>query len=104
VPLLGAGFAHRSGSRARYVLYHPGFTKSGDRSQLPRVIRGLLAVAAVTAGPVADAVGPSHQFLDVPPAAPLTAVDRGKHLPFSLPTLDPGNAERLMDLTEKLLA
>ncbi|MEV0606158.1 SDR family NAD(P)-dependent oxidoreductase [Polymorphospora rubra] len=101
--LLGVGFAQRSGSRARYVLYHPGFTKSGDRSPLPLVVRGLLAAVSVVARPVADAVAPIHQFLEAPPAAPLTAVDRNKRLPDSFPTLDPQNAERLMDLTEKLL-
>ncbi|GAB3809721.1 SDR family NAD(P)-dependent oxidoreductase [Micromonospora zhanjiangensis] len=101
--LLGVGFARRSGSRARYVLYHPGFTRSGDRSALPAVVRGLLAVASVAARPVADAVAPIHRFLDAPPAAPLTAVDRKKQLPLSFPTLDPRDAERLLDLTEKLI-
>lgn len=101
--LLGVGFAHRSGSRARYVLYHPGFTRSGDRSGLPLALRGLLAAASVAAQPIADAVAPLHQLLDTPPAEPLTAVDRGRRLPLSFPTLDPQNAERLMDLTEKLL-
>jgi hypothetical protein len=101
--LLGVGFAQRSGSRARYVLYHPGFTRSGDRSALPLVVRGLLAAVSVAARPVADAVAPIHQFLDAPPAEPLTAVDRNKPLPPSFPTLDPRDAERLMDLTEKLL-
>lgn len=102
--LLGVGFAQRSESRARYVLYHPGFTKSGDRRALPPVLRGVLAVASITAKPIADAIAPIHRFLDQPPTAPLTAVDRGKSLPSDFPTLDPGNAERLMELTEKLLA
>jgi NAD(P)-dependent dehydrogenase (short-subunit alcohol dehydrogenase family) len=102
--LLGVGFAQRSGSRARYVLYHPGFTRSGDRSAFPPIVRGLLAAVSVAARPVADAVAPIHRFLDAPPAAPLTAVDRKKELPASFPTLDPQNAERLMDLTEKLLS
>ncbi|WP_422739086.1 SDR family NAD(P)-dependent oxidoreductase [Micromonospora sp. WMMD729] len=102
--LLGVGFGQRSGSRARYVLYHPGFSKSGDRSSLPLVVRGLLAVAAVAARPVADAVAPIHQFLETPPTAPVTAVDRDKRLPADFPTLDPRDAERLMDLTEKLLS
>ncbi len=102
--LLGVGFAQRSGSRARYVLYHPGFTRSGDRSALPLVVRGLLAMAAaVAARSVADAVAPIHRFLDAPPTAPVTAVDRGKQLPPGFPTLDPHDAERLMDLTERLL-
>jgi NAD(P)-dependent dehydrogenase (short-subunit alcohol dehydrogenase family) len=101
--LLGVGFAQRSGSRARYVLYHPGFTKSGDRTTLPLPVRGLLAVASLAARPIADAIAPIHGFLDEPPTAPLTAIDRGKELPSSFPTLDPRDAERLMDLTEKLV-
>ncbi|WBB71898.1 SDR family NAD(P)-dependent oxidoreductase [Micromonospora sp. WMMD1128] len=102
--LLGVGFARRSGSRARYVLYHPGFTRSGDRSTLPLVVRGLLAAASVMARPVAEAVAPIHRFLDAPPTAPLTAVDRNRQLPLSFPTLDPRDADRLMDLTEELTA
>lgn len=102
--LLGVGFAQRSGSRARYVLYHPGFTRSGDRSRLPLMARGLLAVASVAARSVPGAVAPIHDFLDKPPAAPLTAVDRGRQLPLSLPTLDARDAGRLMDLTETLLS
>ena len=102
--LLGVGFAQRSGSRARYVLYHPGFTRSGDRTALPWIVRGLLAAASVAARPVVDAVAPIHRFLDEPPATPLTAIDRGRQLPPDFPTLDPRDAERLMDLTEKLLS
>ena len=65
----------------------------------------LLAVAAaVAARPVVAAVAPIHQFLDAPPTAPVTAVDRGKRLPPGFPTLDPQAAERLMDLTERLLS
>lgn len=103
--LLGAGFAARSGSRTRYVLFHPGSTRSGDRSGLPVVVRGLLAVASLAARSVADAVAPIHGFVDGPPAAAaLTAVDRGRVLPPDFPTLDAGAAARLMGLTERLLA
>ncbi|GAA1526528.1 hypothetical protein GCM10009827_049160 [Dactylosporangium maewongense] len=101
--LLGAGFAQRSGSRARYVLYHPGFTRSGDRSGLPPVVRGLLAVASLAARPVAASVGPIHGFVDEPPADALTAVDRDRRLPPDFPTLDAAAAARLMELTERLL-
>ncbi|WP_430786342.1 SDR family NAD(P)-dependent oxidoreductase [Actinoplanes sp. G11-F43] len=101
--LLGPGFAARSGSRARYVLYHPGFTRSGDRGPLPAVLRGLLgALAAVAAQPVAKAVGPVHDFLETPPAEPLTAIDRGRRLPLDLPTLNVDDAERLIDLSERI--
>ncbi|GAA1594191.1 SDR family NAD(P)-dependent oxidoreductase [Actinoplanes couchii] len=99
--LLGVGFAERSGSRARYVLYHPGFTRSGDHSPLRPVLRGVLRLlAAVAAQPVTRAVAPIHTFVDEPPAAPLTAIDRGRRLPLDLPTLDPRDAGRLMDMSE----
>lgn len=101
--LLGVGFAERSGSRARYVLYHPGFTKSGDHSPLPPVLRGLLRlIAAVAAQPITKAIAPMHGFLDEPPTEPLTAIDRDQRLPLNLPTLDPHDAGRLMDLSERI--
>lgn len=102
--LLGVGFARRSGSRARYVLHHPGFTRSGDVSPLPLVLRGLMRALSVAAQPVAKAVAPLHAYLDAPPAAALTAVDRGRVLPADYPTLSPADADRLMDLTERLLS
>lgn len=102
--LLGVGFARRSGSRARYVLFHPGFTRSGEQQSLPVVTRGLIKLAAaVAAQPVPAAVAPIHGFLDHPPDAPLTAVDRTKTLPLDFPTLDPARADRLLDVTEQLL-
>lgn len=102
--LLGVGFAAESGSRARYVLYHPGFTRSGDLSPLSAPLRVVLRVLqTVAARPVAESVEPIHGFIDAPPAAALTAIDRGRPLPLSLPTLDPQSAGRLMRVTETLL-
>jgi pyocin large subunit-like protein len=61
----------------RYVLYHPGFTKSGDLSPLPAVLRASIRAAArVSARPVAESVAPIHGFIDNPPDTPLTAIDR----------------------------
>ena len=89
--LLGVDFAATSGSRARYVLYHPGFTRSGDLSALPAPLRAAIRVAAkVAARPVEASVRPVVDWIDTPPAAPLTAVDRGRSLPLDLPTLDSG--------------
>ncbi|GAA3449923.1 SDR family NAD(P)-dependent oxidoreductase [Dactylosporangium matsuzakiense] len=90
--LLGAGYR----GKARYVLYHPGFTKSGDHSPLNPVLRGgLRLLAAVAARPVAASVAPIVELIDAPPAAQLTALDRGRELPLSLPSLDPAGAARL---------
>ncbi|WP_433221910.1 SDR family NAD(P)-dependent oxidoreductase [Dactylosporangium sp. CS-047395] len=99
--LLGAGYT----GKARYVLYHPGFTRSGDLSPLSPPLRlALRALARVAARPVAASIGPIVELIDQPPAARLTALDRGRVLDPSLPTLDPAAATRLRAATEALLA
>jgi NAD(P)-dependent dehydrogenase (short-subunit alcohol dehydrogenase family) len=103
--LLGVGYAAEHGDRVSYVLYHPGFTRSGDLSVLPPPMRvAIRAAARVSARPVEDSVAPIHDFIDNPPSAPLTAFDRDKPVPLTLPTLDPGSAERLARRTAALLA
>nr|WP_147917518.1 SDR family NAD(P)-dependent oxidoreductase [Ruania zhangjianzhongii] len=102
--LLGVAYAARTDSPARYVLYHPGFTKSGDLSPLPAAARVFIrAAAAVAARPVARAIAPVHEFIDSPPAAALTANDRGTQLPLTLTTLDPASAARLAKVTRSLV-
>jgi hypothetical protein len=102
--LLGVAFAEQRAGRARFVLYHPGFTRSGDLSPLNPVARAVITtLARIAARPVAAAVGPIHGFLDSPPREPLTAIDRGRPVDPSLPTLDRGDALRLARLTEDLL-
>ncbi|TXK39519.1 SDR family NAD(P)-dependent oxidoreductase [Nonomuraea sp. C10] len=102
--LLGVAFARHAESRARYVLYHPGFTRSGlDGHPNPLVRAGLKTLGRLFARPVADAVAPVVAWIDAPPPAPLTAVDRGKPVPLSLRTLDPDDADRLAAYTGDLL-
>ncbi|MFE2044409.1 SDR family NAD(P)-dependent oxidoreductase [Streptomyces sp. NPDC059477] len=102
--LLGVRFAARSGSRARYVLYHPGFTRSGADGYPNPVVRGSIKLlATLFARPVADAVRPVVQWIDRPPAAPLTAIDQGRPVDRTLKTLDPEAATRLAAYTEDLL-
>ncbi|MEV6928707.1 SDR family NAD(P)-dependent oxidoreductase [Dactylosporangium sp. NPDC051485] len=96
--LLGAGYR----GKARYVLYHPGFTRSGDLSPLPAPLRlTLRLLARVAARPVAASAAPIVELVDHPPAARLTALDRGRVLDPSLPTLDPAAAERLREVIER---
>ncbi|MVU77078.1 SDR family NAD(P)-dependent oxidoreductase [Nocardia sp. ET3-3] len=103
--LLGVDYAERFGATVRFVHYHPGFTRSGDLSPLNPVARTLIRLLArLRARPIGESIAPIHDFLDHPPTRPLTAIDRGRALPLSLPTLDPGNARRLAALTEELLA
>ncbi|MEV5831023.1 SDR family NAD(P)-dependent oxidoreductase [Spirillospora sp. NPDC052242] len=101
--LLGAAFAGEE-SKVRYVLYHPGFTKSGaDGHPNPAVRNTIKLLARFFARPVADSVRPINGWIDRPPAAPLTAVDRGKTVDPSIKTLDPGDAARLAAYTAELL-
>nr|WP_185948939.1 SDR family NAD(P)-dependent oxidoreductase [Microbispora sp. CL1-1] len=102
--LLGVAFAARPENRARYVLYHPGFTRSGVSGHRNPLVRGAIRVlAAFLARPVAESIRPIVEWIDHPPAGALTAVDRGKPVDHSLKTLDPGDAERLLAYTEDLL-
>ncbi|MFG1888723.1 SDR family NAD(P)-dependent oxidoreductase [Micromonospora sp. NPDC049051] len=105
--LLGVAMAEQFGERVPYVLYHPGFTRSGTSAmeQMNPLTRTVLkALAAVAARPVERAVAPVHGFVDSPPGVPLTAVDRGRPVPLDLSTLDPAAARRLADTTGRMLA
>ena len=102
--LLGVAFAGQAGSKARYVLYHPGFTRSGTGNYENRLARGAIDVLAkLFARPVPEVIRPIVGWIDHPPADPLSAIDRGKPVDRSLRTLDPGEAARLMAYTEDLL-
>ncbi|MGI5221700.1 SDR family NAD(P)-dependent oxidoreductase [Nocardia sp. CA-290969] len=103
--LLGVSFAARFGGKIGYVLYHPGFTRSGDLSPLNPVARTVIrTLAALAARPVPSAIHPIHAFVDIPSTVPLRAIDRDRTLDLSLSTLDPVAADRLARLTEDLLA
>jgi len=102
--LLGVAYAAQTDNPVRYVLYHPGFTRSGDLSPLPAAARLAIRVAGTFAARSVDrSVAPVHGFIDRPPPVPLTAIDRGTTLPLTLRTLDPADAERLAEVTESLL-
>lgn len=93
------GVAHEG--KARYVLYHPGFTRSGLDGHPSPVVRGVLkTLAVVAARPVARSVAPIVEWIARPPAALLTASDRGK--PVDL-TGKEADARRLVEYTESLL-
>jgi NAD(P)-dependent dehydrogenase (short-subunit alcohol dehydrogenase family) len=103
--LLGVAYAAARGGAVPYVLYHPGFTRSGDLSVLPAPLRMTIRAAArLAARPVEASVAPVHEFTDRPPSAPLTAIDRGRSVPPGLATLDPANASRLARVTAALLS
>ncbi|MBB4771790.1 SDR family NAD(P)-dependent oxidoreductase [Actinomadura livida] len=102
--LLGVAFAGQAESKARYVLYHPGFTRSGaDSHPNPLARNAIKLLARLFARPVTDAVRPIVEWIDRPPADPLSAIDRGKPVDLSLKTLNPDAAARLAAYTEELL-
>lgn len=93
------GVAHEG--KARYVLYHPGFTRSGLDGHPNPVVRGVLkTLALVAARPVTRSVAPIVEWIEHPPDALLTTSDRGKPVDLSGKEAD---ARRLMAYTESLL-
>jgi NAD(P)-dependent dehydrogenase (short-subunit alcohol dehydrogenase family) len=103
--LLGVGYAAAHDGTVPYVLYHPGFTRSGDLSPLSAPLRvAIRAAASLAARPVEASVEPVHGFIDRPPSAPLTALDRSRPVPPGFPTLDPADASRLALATSALLS
>ncbi|GAA3953003.1 hypothetical protein GCM10023085_39350 [Actinomadura viridis] len=102
--LLGVAFAGQAESKVRYVLYHPGFTRSGaDAHPSPLVRNTIKLLARFFARPVADAVRPIVEWIDRPPGGALSATDRGKPVDLSLKTLNPDDAARLAAYTQDLL-
>jgi len=102
--LLGVGYAAEHGRDVPYVLYHPGFTRSGDLSVLSAPLRTAIRIGArLTARPIEASVAPIHDFIDNPPTTPLTAIDRGTPVSLTLPTLDPTDAVRLAEATAALI-
>jgi NAD(P)-dependent dehydrogenase (short-subunit alcohol dehydrogenase family) len=103
--LLGVAFAEQAVGKASFVMYHPGFTRSGDVSNLNPALRAMIKlVARLTARPVQTSIRPIVDFIDSPPRAALTAIDRGKPVDPSLKTLNKSDAARLARLTKELIA
>jgi NAD(P)-dependent dehydrogenase (short-subunit alcohol dehydrogenase family) len=103
--LLGVAFAEQAVGKASFVMYHPGFTRSGDLSHLNPALRAMIKLLArLTARPVKTSIRPIVELIDRPPRDALTAIDRGKPVDPSLKTLDRSDAARLASLTEELLA
>lgn len=82
--------------RARYVLFHPGFTRTAATG-LPFAARLASKAAAVVAQPVEKAIRPVLSVFESPPNEPLTAIDRGRRLDAATIT-DRDDAARLATL------
>ncbi|MFV2178426.1 hypothetical protein ACFHW2_33260 [Actinomadura sp. LOL_016] len=89
--LLGVAFPERHpDARARYVLYNPGFVRTGMADPLPPVRRVVTkALARVLAQPVGKAIVPIVGLLDAPPAEPVTAFMRGGPIELRGENFDP---------------
>lgn len=78
--LLAVAHANRlPAPRARYVLAHPGFTRTAATG-LPLPARLLARVVGLAAQPVSRAIEPILALIDEPPLDALTAIDRGRRL------------------------
>src|SRR5882757_5448156 len=105
IDLLGASFGQEPSSKARYVLFHPGFTATlGGIAHLNQPVKGIITVLSkIAAKPVDKAIAPILPLIDEPPTDTLTAIDRGKPVDLTLRTFDPDNARRLAQVTRKLV-
>jgi NAD(P)-dependent dehydrogenase (short-subunit alcohol dehydrogenase family) len=106
VDLLGADFARRHpDSRIRYLLYNPMFVKTAMADPLKQPMKAVTkAMELLFAQRVEQAVPPMARLMDDPPREPLSAFKRGKPLPVAGEAFDPERADRLRELTERLLA
>ncbi|WP_432747715.1 SDR family NAD(P)-dependent oxidoreductase [Streptomyces sp. JH002] len=102
--LLAVAFAEDPSSKAKYVLYHPGFTQTDAINQFNQPLRSIVKLyAKVGAKSVTDSAAPMVEWIENPPATRLTVDDRGKPVDLGLKMFDKGNAARLAVVTEELL-
>ena len=103
--LLAVAFAEKPSSKAKYVLYHPGFTATGALDQFKQPLRAVVKVFGKLAAKTVDqAVAPILAWIENPPAERLTVDDRGKPVDLTQKAFDKGDAARLATVTEELLA
>lgn len=102
--LLAVAFTETPSSKAKYVLYHPGFTQTDAINQFNQPLRAIVKVyAKVGAKSVSESAAPMIEWIENPPAQRLTVDDRGKPVDLGLKMFDKGNAARLVRVTEELL-
>lgn len=100
--LLGVAVAAETGRP--YVLYHPGFTRTNAISQFPQPMRAAVSLLAkVAARPVEESIKPVLDLIDSPPPRGFHPIDRGEPVDPSLRTFDPGDAQRLAELTREVV-
>ncbi|MFJ6572308.1 SDR family NAD(P)-dependent oxidoreductase [Streptomyces sp. NPDC091292] len=102
--LLGVAYAARHAADGRrYVLIHPGSVSTGFCGEFDAATAAHVARLKRYGKPVAEGVKPIIARIDTPPPAPLSAFVLHEPATLDDPSFDPASAERLHDLTRKLL-
>ncbi|WP_261557800.1 SDR family NAD(P)-dependent oxidoreductase [Frankia tisae] len=103
--LLGAGFAEvHPDSPIRYILFNPGVVSTSFSGEYDRATAAAVAGLKVSGKTVAQSIGQILPCLDRPPAERLSAFVEGRRIDVDTPLFDRGEAARLHEITEKLLA
>ncbi|MFD0689347.1 SDR family NAD(P)-dependent oxidoreductase [Actinomadura fibrosa] len=103
--LAGVGFtATHPGSRIRYVLAHPGLTTTAFTGDYDEADAALVAEMRDRGQPVHVAVEMLRRHLDEPDPEPLSAYMQHTKISTDGEPFDPAAAQRLLDMTETVLA
>lgn len=102
--LLGVSSAERyGGTGLRYVLIHPGATRTSLSGQYDEPTLQHIEELQRTAKSIPEALVPIVLALDSPPPRPLSAFVEGRELDVHTANFDAPAARRLHDLTEEFL-
>ncbi|MFD8099461.1 SDR family NAD(P)-dependent oxidoreductase [Nocardia fluminea] len=102
--LLAVAFTRRHPhSRIRYILLHPGLTSTAFTGEYDAASAALVARMREQGQPVEAALRRILRHLDNPPTAPLSAFMQDNPVDIDGEPFDPAAADRLADLTGKLL-
>ncbi|MET7328696.1 SDR family NAD(P)-dependent oxidoreductase [Nonomuraea sp. NPDC005650] len=102
--LLGVAFAARHGSRTRYVLMHPGGVSTSVAGEYDATTAAHVEALKKHGLPVEKGIEPIVARIDDPPAEPLSAFMRERRIGLNPRLFDPAAAERLHELTLKMIA
>ncbi|MET9243635.1 SDR family NAD(P)-dependent oxidoreductase [Nonomuraea sp. NPDC003709] len=101
--LLGVAFAARHGSRTRYVLMHPGGVSTSVAGEYDAATAAHVEALKKHGLPVEEGIKPIVARIDDPPAEPLSAFMRERRIALDPGSFDPAAAERLHELTLKMI-
>jgi NAD(P)-dependent dehydrogenase (short-subunit alcohol dehydrogenase family) len=105
VDLLAVSCAERyAPAGIRQVMFHPGVVSTSFSGEYDEVTAAQVAALKVTGKSLAQSIGQMLPCLDNPPPEPLTAFVEGHRIALHPALFDPGDAKRLHDITEQILA